>query len=367
MAPVVGILSGDPRFAVTTVVTAQHREMLDQVLAVFSLQPDFDLGLMRAGQTLSQITARVLTRLDRLMVSPGADVVLVHGDTTTTFAAGLAAFYHRIPVGHVEAGLRTGERYAPFPEEMNRRLTAALTDLHFAPTAGAAANLKAEGIDPARIFVTGNTVVDALQECRRRLDAAGVSGPRTVAVGRPYLLVTVHRRENWGDRLEGICRALVRILADHPELELVMPVHLNPVVGATVRGLLEGRPGVHLLPPVDYDEMVLLMSRAHLVLTDSGGIQEEAPAFGVPVLVLRDTTERPEAVETGTVALAGTEEEGVYGLTRRVLEDGDLYDRMAKAVNPYGDGRAAERIGRALLYAFGLAPDRPRPFRDGDV
>jgi len=362
MAPVIRILSSDGRFRVTTVVTAQHREMLDQVLAVFAIKPHFDLGLMRREQTLAEITEWALAGLDRLVQSNPPDLVLVHGDTTTTFVASLAAFYHRIPVGHVEAGLRTGDRYQPFPEEMNRRLTAALSEVHFSPTAQAAANLLAEGIAPERIFVTGNTVVDALHQCRAALAARGICRPRSVPLVRPYLLVTVHRRENWGDRLAGICRALIRVLEDHPELDLVMPVHLNPVVQAAVRASLAGRRGVHLLPPVEYDEMVLLMGGARLILTDSGGIQEEAPALGLPVLVLRNTTERPEAVEAGTAVLAGTEEEGIYCQARRVLEDEAVYERMARSVNPYGDGMAAARIRDGLLYCCGLLPDRPAPF-----
>ena len=362
MAPVVHALAADPSFQVTTVVTAQHREMLDQVLAVFGLRPEYDLGLMRAEQTLGELTGRVLAGLEEPLRQVAPSLVLVHGDTTTTFAASLAAFYHRIPVGHVEAGLRTGDRYQPYPEEMNRRLTAALAEIHFAPTARAAANLAAEGIAADRVFVTGNTVVDALHQCRARLEARGITKPRSVVTERPYLLVTVHRRESWGERLAGICRAISRVLADHPELDLVMPVHLNPIVQATVRGLLEGGRGVHLLPPVEYDEMVLLMSGAHLVLTDSGGIQEEAPALGLPVLVLRQTTERPEAVAAGTVVLAGTAEEEIYRLARRILEDKALYARMARAVNPYGDGRAAPRIREALLHSFGLVGARPQPF-----
>lgn len=362
MAPVIRALAADRRFRVITVVTAQHRELLDRVLTLFELRPDHDLDLMRREQSLADLTARALTALDRVMAAERPEIVLVHGDTTTTFAAALASFYHRLPVGHVEAGLRTGDRYRPFPEEANRRLAGALAELHFAPTAQARAHLLAEGIESGRIFVTGNTVVDALELALARLREQGVTRPRTVEIDRPYLLVTAHRRENWGVKMAGICRALAAILEVHPELDLVMPVHPNPAVQRTVRDILAGRPGVHLLPPLDYDEMVLLMSGARLVLTDSGGIQEEAPVFGLPVLVLRDTTERPEAVEAGTVALAGTEEEGIYALARRVLEDGELYARMANAVNPYGDGRAADRIAGILLYAFGLLPEPPRPF-----
>lgn len=362
MVPVVKALEEDPRFAVITVVTAQHREMLDQVLALFEISPAHDLDLMRAGQSLTDVTTRVLDGLGGILSGGEPDIVLVHGDTTTTFAAALAAFYRRIPVGHVEAGLRTGDRYQPFPEEINRRLTGALAELHFAPTAAAADNLVREGVDAARIFVTGNTVVDALQMCRSRLAAGGTYGPRVVSTDRPYLLVTVHRRENWGERLKSICRAIERILEDHPDLDLIMPVHPNPAVQEVVRGMLGGRRNAHLVTAVQYDEMVLLMAGARLILTDSGGIQEEAPALGKPVLVLRDTTERPEAVAAGTVALAGTDEEGIYRLTRRVLTERAVYDRMAHAVNPYGDGLAAGRIRHALLYAFGRLADPPAPF-----
>lgn len=366
MAPLIKALEYEERFQVITVVTAQHREMLDQVLAVFALKPAHDLDLMRAGQTLTEVTGRVLNGLERVMAAEAPDLVLVHGDTTTTFAASLAAFYHALPVGHVEAGLRTGDRYQPYPEEVNRRLTAVLSALHFAPTDTAAANLLREGIEQDAIFVTGNTVVDALLQCLAKLRAQGITRPRAVKTERPYLLVTVHRRENW-DRLSGICRALVRVRADHPELDFVLPVHLNPLVQETVRAILGGIPGVHLVPPVEYDEMVLLMSCARLILTDSGGVQEEAPALGVPVLVLRNTTERPEAVEAGTVALAGTDEEGVYRLTKRLLEDAAAYEHMAKAVNPYGDGCAAARIKDAILYAFGQSSVRPLPFSAGNA
>ncbi|MGQ9779460.1 MAG: non-hydrolyzing UDP-N-acetylglucosamine 2-epimerase [Bacillota bacterium] len=362
MAPVIRLLAADERFHVVTVVTAQHREMLDQVLAIFGLEPAYDLDLMRPGQTLTEITCRVLTGLEEVIRAEQPDLVLIHGDTTTTFAAGLAAFYHRLPVGHVEAGLRTGDRYQPFPEEMNRRLAGALAEIHFAPTARAAENLRHEGVPEERIFVTGNTVVDALLACLAALQRRGITAPRVVKSVGPYLLATIHRRENWGERLAGLCRALGRLLDEFAEYELVMPVHLNPLVQETVRRILGGRPRVHLLPPVDYEEMVLLMRGAHLILTDSGGIQEEAPALGKPVLVLRNTTERPEAVAAGTVLLAGTGEEEVYAVGRRLLADEELYARMAKAVNSYGDGRAASRIKEAILYSFGLSPLRPAPF-----
>ena len=352
MAPVVTTLARDPRFRVITVVTAQHREMLDQVLKVFSLEPSFDLDLMQADQTLSDVTSRTVSGLAPILAAEAPDIVLVHGDTTTTLAASLSAFYLRIPVGHVEAGLRTGDRYQPFPEEMNRRLTGTLAEVHFAPTARAAANLALEGVDPSRVFITGNTVVDALNICLAQLETEGVTAPRVISMRRPYMLVTVHRRENWGERLAGICRALVRLLDVHPELDLVMPLHLNPVVQSTVRAILGARSDAHLVPAVEYDEMVLLMARAHLVLTDSGGIQEEAPALGVPVLVLRNTTERPEAVTAGTVMLAGTEEEGIVRSAREVLEDNTVYERMAKSVNPYGDepSRRSDQRGASLLF-----------------
>ncbi|NLG84866.1 MAG: UDP-N-acetylglucosamine 2-epimerase (non-hydrolyzing) [Firmicutes bacterium] len=362
MAPVIRILAADARFRVVTVVTAQHREMLDQVLAIFDLTPAYDLDLMQPGQSLTAITCRVLAGLEEVIRAEQPDLVLVHGDTTTTFAAGLAAFYQRLPVGHVEAGLRTGDPYQPFPEEMNRRLAGALTALHFAPTLRAAANLRQEGVPEERIFITGNTVVDALLTCAASLAQRGIVAPRTVGIAGPYLLATIHRRENWGERLAGMWRALGRLLDEFTAYELVMPVHLNPLVQETVRRILGGRPRVHLLPPVDYEEMVLLMQGAHLILTDSGGIQEEAPALGKPVVVLRNTTERPEALAAGTVLLAGTKEEEIYAAGRRLLGDAELYNRMAKAVNPYGDGRAAVRIREAILYAFGFSPSRPAPF-----
>jgi len=367
MAPVIKALAGDARFKVSTVVTAQHREMLDQVMKVFSLKSSHDLGLMRDGQSLADLTARSVVALDALLQHERPHLVLVHGDTTTTFTAGLVSFYHHIPVGHVEAGLRTHDRHQPFPEEMNRKLVGCLADLHFAPTKAAADNLAEEGVAAERIFITGNSVIDALNQCLASLKAQGITAPRSVATGRPYLLVTVHRRENWGDKLSGICRALLRVLASHPELDLIMPVHLNPIVRDTVHSILGGRFGVHLLPPVDYDEMVLLMSGAYLVLTDSGGLQEEAPALGRPVLVLRNATERPEALAAGTVKLAGTDEEGIYALTCGILENKAEYCRMAGAVNPYGDGRAAARIKAAVLYSFGLDSLRPEPFDPGNT
>lgn len=363
MAPLLRVLMADERFSVTTVLTAQHREMLDQVLAVFGLAASHDLDLMRPGQTLTEVTTRVLSALAKLFTKERPDLVLVHGDTTTTFAASLAAFYHRIPVGHVEAGLRTGDRHQPFPEEINRRLAGVLADLHFAPTETAAGNLAAEGLNEERIFITGNTVIDALLQCLELLAARGVDRPRSIDSQGPYLLVTVHRRENWGEPLAAVCRALLRLLTAHPRLQLVIPLHPNPAVQNTVRPLLDGRPGVHLLPPLDYDEMVLLMRGAELILTDSGGIQEEAPALGRPVLVLRDKTERPEAVTAGTVALAGTGEEGIFALAHHLLTDRAAYERMSGAVNPYGDGRASARIRDAILYSFDLDPARPEPFR----
>lgn len=362
MAPVIKALGMDARFNVITVVTAQHREMLDQVLALFRIEPRYDLDLMQAGQDLPGITARVIEGLAPLLAKESPDLVLVHGDTTTTFAAALSAFYHRIPVGHIEAGLRSGDRGQPFPEEINRRLTGILADLHLAPTPGAAANLEGEGVDPARIFITGNTIVDALHDCLSLLAGQGIERPRSFRGERPYLLITVHRRENWGEPLAAICRALLRLLDAHPEFDLVLPVHLNPAVQSTVRGLLGRRDRVHLLPPVDYAEMVLLMRGAHLILTDSGGIQEEAPALGRPVLVLRNKTERPEALAAGTAMLAGTDEESVYTAAHKVLADRVLYAGMAGAANPFGDGRAAVRIREAILYSFRLADERPRPW-----
>ena len=343
-------------------VTAQHREMLDGVLSVFGVAPDYDLDIMRPGQTLADITSRVLSGLGGVFESARPDLVLVHGDTTTTFAAALAAFYAKIPCGHVEAGLRTFDRWSPYPEEMNRRLAGQLCTLHFAPTARNAENLRREGVEGG-VFVTGNTVIDALAYTAR---GEGFSSPQLRALdfsGRRVIALTCHRRENYGRPMENIFAAVREIAERHPEVLIVYPVHLSPAVRECAGLLLGGVANIALIEPLDAVDMHRLMARSYLVMTDSGGIQEEAPALGKPVLVLRRETERPEAVEAGTVALAGTETADIVRLAETLLADGTAYARMAHAVNPYGDGHACRRIADAIEYSFGLRSEAPEAFR----
>ena len=349
MAPLVQAIGQDPAFESLLAVTAQHRDMLDQVLDLFDLVPDYDLDIMQPNQTISMITSHVLLGLDDILEAEAPDLVLVHGDTSTTFATALSAFYHRIPVGHVEAGLRTFNPYSPFPEEMNRVLTGHLAHLHFAPTQRNRKNLLREGIDDSRIFVTGNTVIDALLQVA---DMPYVHRDEILSTldfsGKKIITVTCHRRENLGEYMEQIFRAIGRIARDFPQVEVVYPVHLNPRVRQVADRLLGDIPGVHLIPPLAYQPFVRLMADSHLIITDSGGMQEEAPALGKPVLVVRRETERPEAVEAGTVRLAGVEEETIYRMTRQLLEDQEAYEAMAHAVNPYGDGQSSARIVAAL-------------------
>ena len=343
-------------------VTAQHREMLDGVLSVFGVAPDYDLDIMRPGQTLADITSRVLSGLGGVFESARPDLVLVHGDTTTTFAAALAAFYAKIPCGHVEAGLRTFDRWSPYPEEMNRRLAGQLCTLHFAPTARNAENLRREGVEGG-VFVTGNTVIDALAYTAR---GEGFSSPQLRALdfaGRRVITLTCHRRENYGRPMENIFAAVREIAERHPEVLIVYPVHLSPAVRECAGRLLGGVANIALIEPLDAVDMHRLMARSYLVMTDSGGLQEEAPALGKPVLVLRRETERPEAVEAGTVALAGTETADIVRLAETLLADGAAYARMAHAVNPYGDGHACRRIADAIEYSFGLRSEAPEAFR----
>lgn len=349
MAPVVKALSADPAFEAKICVTAQHRQMLDQVLDLFELQPDFDLNLMKPGQDLSDITSNVLLGMRDVFKQWQPDIVLVHGDTTTTLGASLAAYYAKIKVGHVEAGLRTGNKYAPWPEEMNRRITGAITDVHFAPTAKAQANLLGEGVAPVTIQVTGNTVIDALLRVAHRVrtdDALRTDFNHRFSFIDPtkrMILVTGHRRENFGEGFENICQALATI-AQRGDVQVVYPVHLNPNVQEPVRRILANQPGVVLLEPQDYLPFVYLMDRSTLLITDSGGVQEEAPSLGKPVLVMRDTTERPEAVDAGTVKLVGTDPSKIVGESHRLLDDSAAYQAMSRAHNPYGDGLAAQRI-----------------------
>jgi UDP-N-acetylglucosamine 2-epimerase (non-hydrolysing) len=351
MAPLVKELAKYPQEIDSKVaVTAQHREMLDQVLELFQIIPDYDLDIMEQKQTLTQITTRALEGLGKVYQEAEPDLVLVHGDTTTTFVASLAAFYRQIKVGHVEAGLRTGNIYSPFPEEMNRRLTGVIADLHFAPTQTAKMNLLREGIAEEKIYVTGNTVIDALlSTVRSDFQTEQIPGLEGVNLeGRRVLLVTAHRRENLGEPMGRIFKALRHIVELFPDVQVVFPVHKNPLVRSTVQEVLGDLPRVTLIEPLDYEPFVNLMAKAYIVLTDSGGLQEEAPSLGKPVLVLRDTTERPEAVEAGTVSLVGTGYEEIFNETKRLLTDQAYYDKMANAVNPYGDGKASQRIVRAL-------------------
>lgn len=336
-------------------VTAQHREMLDQVLHLFGITPDYDLNIMSAGQTLYDVTEKALRGLQKVLEEAKPDIVLVHGDTTTTFAGALAAFYAQIPVGHVEAGLRTGNKYSPFPEEMNRKLTGALADYHFAPTATSKANLLRENVPEAKIVVTGNTVIDALKTTVKkdyRFDDDALH--EVLESGKRLILMTTHRRENLGEPMRHVYKALCEVLRTHPGVEAIFPVHKNPKVRQIVDEELGHLPQVHLIEPLDYEPFANLMARVDIVLTDSGGIQEEAPALGKPVLVLRDTTERPEAVSAGTVKLIGTAYEDVLRETNLLLDDTAHYRSMAEAVNPYGDGEACARIVNRILKEFGL-------------
>ena len=364
MAPVVLELARFPEYIRPVVaVTAQHREMLDQVLSLFSIVPDYDLDIMAQGQTLFDITCRAMQGLHTVLAAEKPDLVLVHGDTTTTFAGALAAFYHQIAVGHVEAGLRTGDKFSPFPEEMNRKLTGSLTDLHFAPTAGSRNNLLAEGVRPDRIWVTGNTVIDALiATVRANYTFQDPLLSDIDYANRRVILVTTHRRENLGEPLRHVYQALRDIVRQFSDVEVVFPVHRNPLVRQVVEEELGGMERVHLTDPLDYQPFANLIARSFLVLTDSGGLQEEAPSLGKPVLVLRSTTERPEAVAAGTVKLTGTERDRVYNETRRLLTDPSEYEAMANACNPYGDGQAARRIVAAILHHHGMTSAGPDMF-----
>lgn len=352
MAPVVKALQQAPGLHVSVCVTGQHRQMLDQVLDLFDIRPDIDLNIMKPGQDLTDITATILTSLRAVLQEGRYDRLIVHGDTTTTMAAALAAFYARVPVAHVEAGLRTGNMQAPWPEEMNRSLVGRIADLHFAPTQTARTALLAENVADSTIHVTGNTVIDALQDVAARLSrndtlAGQIAARFPFLDDRPMVLVTGHRRENFGSGFEQICQAL-RAIAQARDVQVVYPVHLNPNVQEPVRRILGDAASVHLIAPQDYLPFVWLMSRAHLIITDSGGVQEEAPALGKPVLVMRDTTERPEAVSAGTVRLVGTDAARIQSEALRLLDDPAAHAEMARALNPYGDGQAAARIATIL-------------------
>ena len=351
------------RFDVSTCVTAQHRSMLDQVLAAFEIQPDHDLNLMQPGQSLDEVTSRVLTAMGRVLAEVRPDIIVVQGDTTTTFAAALAAFYQRIPVAHVEAGLRTNDRYSPFPEELNRRLTSRLSDLHFAATKRAAENLWSEGTPREAVFVTGNTVIDALLFMKNALEQGRIQAPKWSFIdpGRRLVLVTAHRRESFGGGFERICEALT-VLAQRDDIQLVYPVHRNPNVMDPVYRKLSGLARVELIEPLGYVPLIDLMMRSHFILTDSGGIQEEAPSLGKPVLVMRDNTERPEALDAGTARLVGADTQKIVAESARLLDDASHYETMSRPHNPFGDGHACERISDVLLnYAIGRAGNEVRP------
>jgi UDP-N-acetylglucosamine 2-epimerase (non-hydrolysing) len=364
MAPIVRALRVFPdEFSPVAVVTGQHREMLDQVLTLFGIVPDYDLHIMTEEQSLADITVRTVEGLWELLPRVMPDLVIVQGDAGPCFGGALAAFYRQIPVAHVEAGLRTADKYQPFPEEMYRRMTTVLADLHFAPTSAARANLEREGVPPARILVTGNTVIDALLDVARRDTPPADPRVRAVLVrSSRRVLLTSHRRENWGDPQRRIFGAVRELLDRFPDLELVFPVHPNPVVVRPAQEILGNHPRAHLVPPLDYADLVSCMKAAVLILTDSGGIQEEAPALGRPVLVLRETTERPEGIRAGTARLVGTDRDKILREATELLTDSDAYARMSRARNPYGDGRAAARIGTALRHYFGFVPNLPDEF-----
>lgn len=361
MAPVVKALNEDKRFEHFLAITAQHREMLDQVLSLFNIQANFDLNIMEDRQTLSQITIHALKGLDGVIENVSPDLVLVHGDTTTTFVGALSAYYHGVPVAHVEAGLRTHDRFNPYPEEMNRILTDCLADIYFAPTPEAKKNLQSEGKEKEKIYVTGNTVVDALESIESLLDQVPLPSPLTGT--RPFVLVEIHRRENWGEPLRQIALAIKDFAQEFPQLDVAFSLHRNPIVRENVVPILEGISNIHLFEPFNYLEFLSLMKRSLFILSDSGGIQEEAPSFHRPVLVTRQVTERPEGVLAGVLEVVGVERERVRGACRRLVLDREHYLRMSHAPNPFGDGQAAWRIREYLLYYFGFQKTLPPPFR----
>ncbi|QAA31431.1 non-hydrolyzing UDP-N-acetylglucosamine 2-epimerase [Clostridium manihotivorum] len=363
MAPLVKELEKDKNIISKVCVTAQHREMLDQVLDLFDIVPDYDLNIMKTKQTLTGITNRVLEGLEEVFDEEKPDMILVHGDTTTTFAGGLAAFYKQIKVGHVEAGLRTFDKYFPFPEEMNRKLTGAIADLHFAPTKGSKNNLLREGINEHDIYVTGNTVIDAMQHTVEENYVFEQEELNYIDFdNKKVIMITAHRRENWGEGIENICDALNEIVAKNNDVELVYLVHLNPVVKDVVFSKLEGKERIHLLPPLDTKQTHNLINKSFMIMTDSGGLQEEAPHLGKPVLVLRDVTERPEAVESGTVKLVGTDKDTIIREANILINNEAEYIKMSKSTNPYGDGKASKRIVKAILKYFAISEDEVHEF-----
>jgi len=363
MAPLVKALEKHPSFESKVCVTAQHREMLDQVLDIFDIKPDYDLDIMKNRQTLTEVTTNALIGLEEIIREAKPDIVLVHGDTTTTFVGSLAAFYNKVKVGHVEAGLRTFNKYFPFPEEINRKLTGVLADVHFSPTDNAKANLLREGIPEVDIFITGNTAIDALKTTvKKEFQFYNPVLKELETSNKRILLVTAHRRENIGEPLRNICNALKFIAEKYEDVEIVYAVHKNPAVREIAYEILGNCDRVDLLEPLDAEEMHNIMDRSYLILTDSGGLQEEAPSLGKPVLVLRNETERPEAIEFGTLKLAGTDKDNIIALTEELLNNKELYNKMSNAVNPYGDGSASQRIIESLLFYFGETTKKPIDF-----
>lgn len=364
MAPLVKELEKRGEIESKVCVTAQHREMLDQVLEYFEIKPDFDLNIMKSKQSLTGITNRVLEGLEEVFAKEKPDMILVHGDTTTTFAGALAAFYQQIKVGHVEAGLRTFDKYFPFPEEMNRKLTGSLADLHFAPTKGSKNNLLREGVNEKDVYITGNTVIDAmLHTVKDNYIFENEELNKIDYENKKVIMITAHRRENWGEGIDNICNALNKIVQQNENVELVYLVHLNPIVKDVVYEKLGGNDRIHLLSPLDTKETHNLMNKSFMVMTDSGGLQEEAPHLGKPVLVLRDVTERPEAVEYGTVKLVGTDVEKIVSEANQLIQSKESYEKMSKSVNPYGDGKASERIADAILRYFELSDKEVEEFK----
>lgn len=363
MAPLVKELERREQIESKVCVTAQHREMLDQVLELFDIKPDFDLNIMETKQTLTGITNKVLEGLEEVFKEEKPDMILVHGDTTTTFAGSLAAFYQQIKVGHVEAGLRTFNKYFPFPEEMNRKLTGSLADLHFAPTKGSKENLLKEGIEESGIYITGNTVIDAMKHTVEENYIFENDELNNIDFSKKVIMITAHRRENWGEGIQNICIALNKIVEENSDVELVYLVHLNPVVKDVVFERLGGKDRIHLLSPLDTKETHNLMNKSFMVMTDSGGLQEEAPHLGKPVLVLRDVTERPEAVEAGTVKLVGTDIDQIVNEANELLRNPESYSKMSKSINPYGDGIASQRIVDAIFKYFDLSSREVEEFK----
>jgi len=361
MAPLVLELKNQSdRFEPIVTITAQHREMLDQVLDIFDISPDYDLDIMKPNQSLSQITSNVIVGLEEVMKEAKPDIVLVHGDTTTTFAASIAAFYQQIKIGHVEAGLRTYDKYSPYPEEMNRQLTDVLTDIYFAPTINSRKNLLIENFPKEKIYITGNTAIDALKETVQNDYEHEVLN--NIKNDNRLILVTMHRRENIGEPMERVFQAMRTVIDSHQDVEIVYPVHLNPLVQATAQEYLGNHERIHLIDPLEVTDFHNIAARSYMIMSDSGGVQEEAPSLGIPVLVLRDTTERPEGVEANTLRLVGTETEAVLSNMIELLDNVDSYSKMSKASNPYGDGTASKRILEAIAYEFSLVKKKPDDF-----